>query len=97
MPSSGILHRIALVKFLQEPHGVTSQKTAFFLVTAVKTLNLTKRMFGLCFCWFDDFSLAQLVTVFKWVVGFLNGSTLSGVLTYRPTQNQRKFDKSAEP
>jgi hypothetical protein len=24
-----------------EPHGVTSQKTAFFIVTAVKTSNLT--------------------------------------------------------
>jgi hypothetical protein len=27
--------------FLQEPHGVTSQKTPFFIVTAVKTSNLT--------------------------------------------------------
>jgi hypothetical protein len=27
--------------FLQEPHGVTSQKTPFFAVTAVKTSNLT--------------------------------------------------------
>jgi hypothetical protein len=28
-------------RFVQEPHSVTSQKTAFFIVTAVKTLNLT--------------------------------------------------------
>jgi hypothetical protein len=28
-------------RFLQEPHGVTSQKTEFFIVTAVKTSNLT--------------------------------------------------------
>jgi hypothetical protein len=28
-------------RFLQEPHGVTSQKMAFFIVTAVKTSNLT--------------------------------------------------------
>jgi hypothetical protein len=28
-------------RFLQEAHGVTSQKTAFFIVTAVKTSNLT--------------------------------------------------------
>jgi hypothetical protein len=28
--------------FLQEPHGVTSQKTPFFIVTAVKTSNLTQ-------------------------------------------------------
>jgi hypothetical protein len=30
------------IKFLQEPHGVTSQKTPFFIVTAVKISNLTK-------------------------------------------------------
>jgi hypothetical protein len=29
--------------FLQEPQGVTSQKTPFFIVTAVKTSNLTYR------------------------------------------------------
>jgi hypothetical protein len=28
-------------RFLQEPHGVRSQKTALFIVTAVKTTNLT--------------------------------------------------------
>jgi hypothetical protein len=28
-------------RFLQEPHGVKSQKTAFFIVTAVKTSNVT--------------------------------------------------------
>jgi hypothetical protein len=28
-------------RFVQEPHGVTSQKTAFFMVTAVKTSNLS--------------------------------------------------------
>jgi hypothetical protein len=27
-------------RFLQEPHGVTSQKAPFFIVAAVKTLNL---------------------------------------------------------
>jgi hypothetical protein len=27
---------------LTEPHDVTSQKTAFFIVTAVKTSNLTQ-------------------------------------------------------
>jgi hypothetical protein len=27
--------------FTQDPHGATSQKTAFFIVTAVKTSNLT--------------------------------------------------------
>jgi hypothetical protein len=28
-------------RFLQEPHGVTTQKTSSFIVTAVKTSNLT--------------------------------------------------------
>jgi hypothetical protein len=52
MVSSGLLRRVALVRtdvseepgasrFLQEPHGVTTQKTPFFIVTAVKTSNLT--------------------------------------------------------
>jgi hypothetical protein len=29
------------LRFLQEPHGVTSEKTAFFIVTTVKTSILT--------------------------------------------------------
>jgi hypothetical protein len=49
LPSSGLLRRAAFVRadvppkrrFLQESRGVTSQKTAFFIVTAVKTSNLT--------------------------------------------------------
>jgi hypothetical protein len=31
--------------FLQEPHGVTSQKTPFLIVTAMKTSNLTSQHF----------------------------------------------------
>jgi hypothetical protein len=34
------LRRNTKRRFLQEPHGVTSQKTPFFIVTAVKTSNL---------------------------------------------------------
>jgi hypothetical protein len=34
-------NRRTLRQFLQEPHGVTFQKTPFFIVTAVKTSNLT--------------------------------------------------------
>jgi hypothetical protein len=33
-------------RLLQEPHGVTSQKTAFFIVTAVETLKLTRYFLG---------------------------------------------------
>jgi hypothetical protein len=32
---------------LKEPHGVTSQKTVFFIVTAVKTANLTENLLAL--------------------------------------------------
>jgi hypothetical protein len=31
-------------RFSQEPHGVTSKTTAFFIVTATKTSNLTKNI-----------------------------------------------------
>jgi hypothetical protein len=31
----------AMCQLLQEPHGITSQKTAIFIVTTVKTSNLT--------------------------------------------------------
>jgi hypothetical protein len=52
--SSGILRRLALVRtdvweerrFLQELHGVTFQKTPFFIVTAVKTSDLTQYWAG---------------------------------------------------
>jgi hypothetical protein len=37
-----MLGRVALVRFLQEPHGVTSQKMAFFIVTAMNTSNPTR-------------------------------------------------------
>jgi hypothetical protein len=36
-------------RFLQEPYGLTSQRTTFFIVTAVKTSNLTQYYrAGLC-------------------------------------------------
>jgi hypothetical protein len=48
VPSSPILVTLMMVvirsskhRFVQESHGVTSQKTPFFIVTAVKTSNLT--------------------------------------------------------
>jgi hypothetical protein len=34
--------------FLQEPHGVTTQKTPFFIVTAMKTSNLTADVLSHC-------------------------------------------------
>jgi hypothetical protein len=40
-------------RFLQEPHGVTSQKTSFFIVTAVKTSNLTSGLHGYTLMWIN--------------------------------------------
>jgi hypothetical protein len=64
MLSSGKLRRVALVRmnippkrrFLQEPHTVTSQKTAFFKIKLGKSLLLTQRSLNAngCFtgkCW----------------------------------------------
>jgi hypothetical protein len=50
MPFSGMLCHVALVRtdvppkcqFVQEPHSVTSQKMAFFIVTTLKTSNLAE-------------------------------------------------------
>jgi hypothetical protein len=36
------LYMEAICQFTQELHGATSQKTTFFMVTAVKTSNLTQ-------------------------------------------------------
>jgi hypothetical protein len=38
---SASIIRVTRIGFLQEPHGVISQKTSFFIVTAVKSSNLT--------------------------------------------------------
>jgi hypothetical protein len=54
MPSYGMWRRVDLVwnyvseerRFTQYLHGATSQKTAFFIVTAMKISNLT--CFGIC-------------------------------------------------
>jgi hypothetical protein len=58
MVSSGML--MPCDSFLQEPHGVTSQKTPFFIVTAVKTSNLTKRR-----CFYSLLRLPTIKTVFS--------------------------------
>jgi hypothetical protein len=44
MASSGMLRRVVLVRtdVSEELNDITSQKTPFFIVTAVKTSNLTK-------------------------------------------------------
>jgi hypothetical protein len=37
-------------RFLQEPQGITSQKMAFFIVTAMKTSNLTNLKMAIWHC-----------------------------------------------
>jgi hypothetical protein len=46
-------------RFLQEPHGVTSQKMAFFIVTAVKTSNYKKSTLHLPFSNFLYFVIVK--------------------------------------
>jgi hypothetical protein len=48
---------------LQEPHGVTSQKTPFFIVTAVKTSNLTLALwiYILNFSWITSFWFCEIL------------------------------------
>jgi hypothetical protein len=48
--------------FLQEPHGVTTQKTPFFIVTAVKTSNLTKNLMISVFRLSDRNMIGEAVT-----------------------------------
>jgi hypothetical protein len=82
MASSGMLRRVALVRtdvseelsasfirvhrFLQEPHGVTSQKTPFSIVTAVKTSNLTKNK-----------TLSRIETATSWLISIVAHSRMS--------------------
>jgi hypothetical protein len=41
-PPGNMVNTGRMLSSLQEPHGITSQKTAFFIVTAVKTSNVTR-------------------------------------------------------
>jgi hypothetical protein len=68
MVSSALLRRVALVKtdvseeprFLQEPHGVTTHKIPFFIVTAVKTSNFTT----LDFVYRSAFQMPELFSIY---------------------------------
>jgi hypothetical protein len=55
-------------RFLQEPHGVTSQKTAFFIVTAVKSSNLTN---------WKDLDVGRNIIV-QWILERGGGEVLTG-------------------
>jgi hypothetical protein len=49
MAPSGMLSRVALVRTLEQPHGVTSHKAPFFIVIAVKTSYLTYSSYVIIF------------------------------------------------
>jgi hypothetical protein len=75
VPSSPILATLMMEapsppkrRLLQEPHGVTSQKTAFFIVTAAKTSNLTKlgdRDIGFFSLHFTDLKPLKFTEVYR--------------------------------
>jgi hypothetical protein len=92
----------SLASVLQEPHGVTSQKTPFFVVIAVKISTLTKYL--TCFTqanWYNsiNFNVDSLhcltissdhenkADIFPWTVGWLSVD-YSPVKTSSPTINQ---------
>jgi hypothetical protein len=64
-------------QFLQKPHGVTSQKMPFFIVTAVKTSNLTNQYDDYNWTEFNIFKLSSVTwqcilttestSMFKWL------------------------------
>jgi hypothetical protein len=60
-------------RFIQEPRGVTSQKTPFFIVTAVKTSNLTTTEV--------DFQLSSLwvTRCYGWGTGTVRQPTVKGM------------------
>jgi hypothetical protein len=60
-------------RFLQDPHGVTSQKTAFFIVTAVRTGEGPSELWQILF-------VLQLCT--GCLQDCINSSTLSHALLY---------------
>jgi hypothetical protein len=94
VPSSPIpvtLIKEALSLFLQEPLGVTSQKTLFFIVPAVKTSNLTNwQFFGAAIRPVSEsvlpIGLSQNHTVFELQPGAL-GIWSNGMLLYEPVSN----------
>jgi hypothetical protein len=69
-------------RFLQEPHGVTSQKTQFFIVTAVKTSNLTQSypwpppslILLYCLCWASPCPIFQIYEFWLFGVTYQLGS-----------------------
>jgi hypothetical protein len=63
--------KIGALGTTQEPHGVTTQKTPFFIVTAVKTSNLTTHLLVL---------MIVVLVALKFVVLVLVTTTLA---TYR--------------
>jgi hypothetical protein len=50
-------------RFLQEPRGVTPQETQFFIVTAVKTSNLTKSFLSIAGLRNRDYAVQEALTV----------------------------------
>jgi hypothetical protein len=62
--------------FLQEPHGVTSQKTPFFIITALKTSNLTigYSFFGLTVGFYNTLAGDLSIAVMSGSVTFISSA-----------------------
>jgi hypothetical protein len=66
-------------RFLEEPHGITSQKTAFFIVTVVKTSNLTQ---------FSDMSMICTGSRYSFVL--IEGWKVMGHVCDKQKRNERQ-------
>jgi hypothetical protein len=60
-------------RILQEPHGVKSQKTPFFIVTTVKTSNLTETYFN----FFTECYPVKVITTYSYIPTPLNNAASS--------------------
>jgi hypothetical protein len=73
---------------LQGPHGIRSQKTAFFRVTTLKTSNLIPNATGLHMCTF------YLPQVFTWI--YCSTQTSKSAVVPRVCVSYQKLDVSPE-
>jgi hypothetical protein len=94
VPSSPILISLIMEgyfppkrRFLQEPLGVTSQKTPFFIVTPVKTSNLTYFKVVCVYCVFGVLSSNSPEPLVRNMINWINGSVNIGV---QVLQEERK-------
>jgi hypothetical protein len=77
-------------RFLQEPHGVTSQETTLFMVTSVKTSNLIWKLYCLLKHW-TPFNILSYWFLIWEVLQWLLALTFSGQEHVYRAQNYYRY------